>query len=433
MNNLQKLTTPIEIYNFQSKQLRVVGTYEDPWFAAKDICDILGIVNTHNSLINIPDKWKGVCKINTPSGIQEMSVVNEAGLYKQILRSNKPAAVPFQEWVCEDVLTSLRKKGEYVLQEYKEKLEKQQELLDEKESKTIEQKNRIKQLENKILKKQSRVQYEKNVVYMIQDKYHKQDKIYIIGRSENLTDRLTSYNKDRDHEVIYYKACNSIDQMILIEKCILYRLDKYREVSNRDRFVLPNNENISLFTDAFDQIINYFKDVDSSVSIKEDEVDEELLELKKSLQEDLSRVNSQIYLQKHKRDLISKKPEILAYQEELNEKSREYYKENKKAVSDQKKEYYLENKEEISLKKKIYKEENKEVIAKKNKNWRENNKEKTDNSYLKRKEKVECECGLHIARYCLTRHRNSAIHQSFLNKKINNTENSENSENSTQV
>ena len=67
-----------------------------------------------------------------------MLVVNEAGLYKLIMRSNKPIAEKFQEWVCEDVLPSIRKKGEYILEEYKQKLEKQEKELETNNQKLLE-------------------------------------------------------------------------------------------------------------------------------------------------------------------------------------------------------------------------------------------------------------------------------------------------------
>ena len=145
----------IEIHNFENKNVRIVGTYENPWFAVKDICNILELSNVTVSLHNIPEKWKKIKKVLTQSGEQEMLVVNEAGLYKLIMRSNKPIAEKFQEWVCEEVLPSIRKKGDYVLQEYKKKLEEQKSLLEEKD------------IRLKKLQKEKQIVDGKNVVYLI--------------------------------------------------------------------------------------------------------------------------------------------------------------------------------------------------------------------------------------------------------------------------
>lgn len=115
----------IEIYNFENENIRVVGTPENPFFVVKDICNILELSNVTNTMRNIPDKWKSSEIIKSTSGEQLSITVNESGLYKLIMRSNKPIAQKFQEWVCGEVLPSIRKKGQYKLEEYKQKIEEQ--------------------------------------------------------------------------------------------------------------------------------------------------------------------------------------------------------------------------------------------------------------------------------------------------------------------
>jgi hypothetical protein len=142
-------------------------------------------------------------------------------------------------------------------------LYQKQDLLEKKEQENKEQQQKIKKLENKIILKHSRVQYkERNVIYMVQDEFHKQQRVYIIGKAIDLKDRLSQYEKSRPYEVAYYRECNTAKQMAHIEKCVLMKLDKYREVSGRDRFVLPEDKDITLFTSAIDFIIDYFKDVE---------------------------------------------------------------------------------------------------------------------------------------------------------------------------
>ncbi len=81
----------------------------------KDICIILDLKKIDSSIRNIPNKWKGTQDLSTSGGNQEMTIINEAGLYKLIMRSNKPIAEKFQEFVCEDILPSIRKTGSYHL------------------------------------------------------------------------------------------------------------------------------------------------------------------------------------------------------------------------------------------------------------------------------------------------------------------------------
>jgi hypothetical protein len=129
-------------------------------------------------------------------------------------------------------------------------------LIKKQEEKINKSTKKIKELENMVLKKQKREIYpESNVIYMLTTNDHKKRNTYIIGKATNLTDRLSTYNKTCDHEVVYYKSCESEENMDLIEKLILNKLDRFREVSNRDRFVLPKGEDIKLFTDIINKYI----------------------------------------------------------------------------------------------------------------------------------------------------------------------------------
>ena len=87
------------------------------WFVVKDICIILDLKKIDSTIRNIPDKWKGTQVLRTSGGDQKVSIINESGLYKLIMRSNKPIAEKFQEFVCEEILPSIRKTGGYKLED----------------------------------------------------------------------------------------------------------------------------------------------------------------------------------------------------------------------------------------------------------------------------------------------------------------------------
>ena len=106
----------LKIFSFDGKQIRTTGTSENPWFVAKDVCEILEIKDVSMALTKIYEKWKGTKVIGTLGGNQNTSIINEAGLYKLIMRSNKPIAQKFQEFVCENVLPSIRKTGSFTLE-----------------------------------------------------------------------------------------------------------------------------------------------------------------------------------------------------------------------------------------------------------------------------------------------------------------------------
>jgi anti-repressor protein len=131
-------------FNFNNETVRIIGSFQEPWFVAKDVCSILGLENVTNSVKPLPEKWRSLKVLSTPSGNQNTNIINEAGLYRLIMRSNKSIAQKFQEWVCEDVLPSLRRKGEYRMnEEYQlklQELENQKKLTEELEQELENQK-----------------------------------------------------------------------------------------------------------------------------------------------------------------------------------------------------------------------------------------------------------------------------------------------------
>lgn len=115
---MQKLQN---VFSFQDKQVRVVMQNGEPWFVAKDVCEVLEIANHRNAVAKLNPKMKGVQIMDTPGGRQELTVLNEAGIYKIVFTSNKPEAEKFSDWIASDVLPSIRKHGAYMTPETIEK------------------------------------------------------------------------------------------------------------------------------------------------------------------------------------------------------------------------------------------------------------------------------------------------------------------------
>lgn len=102
-------------FKFEGAEVRVnTDENNNPWFVAKDVCDVLEITRHQNATRYLDEDEKGGCLVNTPSGEQKMTVVNEAGLYSLIMRSRKPEAKAFKRWVTHEVLPSIRKSGGYI-------------------------------------------------------------------------------------------------------------------------------------------------------------------------------------------------------------------------------------------------------------------------------------------------------------------------------
>lgn len=107
----------IQIFTYQRSEVRTVELNGEPWFVLKDVCEVLGIGNSRMVADRLDEDEKGVSQIDTPGGLQNVSIISESGLYNVILRSDKPEAKPFRKWVTGTVLPSIRRHGAYMTPE----------------------------------------------------------------------------------------------------------------------------------------------------------------------------------------------------------------------------------------------------------------------------------------------------------------------------
>ena len=98
----------------EGASVRMQMIKDEPWFAAKDVCELLGLDNSRQAVSRLDDDEKGVFNSDTLGGKQELTFVNESGMYALIFQSRKPQARAFRKWVTGEVLPSLRKYGYYV-------------------------------------------------------------------------------------------------------------------------------------------------------------------------------------------------------------------------------------------------------------------------------------------------------------------------------
>ena len=102
---------------FEGKQVRIIEQDGDPWFVAKDACDILGLEQVSRALDRLDQDQRGLVKVTHPQAqgkLIEMASVTESGLYELIIRSDKPEAKRFRKWITSDVLPAIRKRGGYL-------------------------------------------------------------------------------------------------------------------------------------------------------------------------------------------------------------------------------------------------------------------------------------------------------------------------------
>ncbi len=106
------MNNQITPFDFQGCTVRAYENDGEPWFVARDVCAKFGIAWTGHVLDGIRDEWKGVAEIPTLGGVQKMAVINEKAAYKLAMRSRKPEAEAFTDFLAE-VAETLRKKGRF--------------------------------------------------------------------------------------------------------------------------------------------------------------------------------------------------------------------------------------------------------------------------------------------------------------------------------
>jgi len=106
------MSTELIPFDFEGQQVRVVTDAQgEPWFVAADVLSTLTL--DRKALERLDADEKGVSSIHTLGGDQEMTIVNEPGLYGLVLGSRKPEAKRFKRWVTHEVLPAIRKTGSY--------------------------------------------------------------------------------------------------------------------------------------------------------------------------------------------------------------------------------------------------------------------------------------------------------------------------------
>jgi anti-repressor protein len=90
----------------------------EPWFVAKDVCDVLGFSDTNAGTRHLDNDEKMSVILTGISATNPVAtIINESGLYSLIFKSRKPEAKKFKKWVTSEVLPSIRKRGVYLTPE----------------------------------------------------------------------------------------------------------------------------------------------------------------------------------------------------------------------------------------------------------------------------------------------------------------------------
>lgn len=116
-------------FNFNSSGIRILEKDGEPWFVAKEICEVLNLSDTYMATKSIDDDDKLIQTLFVSGQNRQVTLINESGLYSLVLRSNKPEAKAFKKWVTSEVLPSIRKRGAYLTPDKTDELLKDPDLL----------------------------------------------------------------------------------------------------------------------------------------------------------------------------------------------------------------------------------------------------------------------------------------------------------------
>lgn len=93
----------LKVFNYEGSTVRTVVKNGSPWWVLKDVCSVLEIGNSRDVMARLDSDEKGVDSVDTPGGRQDVTIINESGLYSVILLSRKPEAKKFKRWVTHEI------------------------------------------------------------------------------------------------------------------------------------------------------------------------------------------------------------------------------------------------------------------------------------------------------------------------------------------
>lgn len=103
----------LQIFSYDQNEIRMIMQEDGLWWVLADVCKVLELKEPHRVAARLDDDEKGRTLMTTLGGPQEMTIINESGLYSVILRSDKPEAKAFKRWITHEVLPSIRRTGSY--------------------------------------------------------------------------------------------------------------------------------------------------------------------------------------------------------------------------------------------------------------------------------------------------------------------------------
>lgn len=105
----------LQVFDYENHKVRTTVKDGEIWWVLRDVCKVLGLNAAHKVASRLEKDERNQIPVTDNLGrLQKTSIVNEPGLYKVILRSDKPEAKKFMNWVTHEVLPAIRRHGAYI-------------------------------------------------------------------------------------------------------------------------------------------------------------------------------------------------------------------------------------------------------------------------------------------------------------------------------
>ena len=268
----------------------------------------------------------------------------------------------------------------------------------------------------KKLRRETQVVDGRKVCYLCTAEEKESEGIYTIGKAVDLQKRLNDYNDNKlfNFKIVYYISCKSIQLMDAFEKILLSKLNKYKILSRRDVFQLPQGKDVSFFTQWFDYLSIFCEDIEEDL-VLEERTDEEIKELNDEIyeenKEEKSIYNKEYRMENHE-DILEREANFrIMNSEQIRERRLDYEFNNRDKIIENKREAFDKRTDEAKEKKKeymkVYRKENAEKIAASKKKYNDEKKE-----YME--ERVKCICGSIVTRHNMTSHLVTDRHKNYL-------------------
>ena len=343
----------------------------------------------------------------------EKIMMNIKTFKKMCLKANTSKANEIHEYYIklEETLHEVidEESNELRLQlEMKEEIiQKKDELIEMKDEQLEKKDERIKKLQ-----RETQVVDGRNVCYLCTSDEKESEGIYTIGKSINLKNRLDHYNDNKlfNFKIAYYISCKTVQVMNAVEKLLLSKLNKYKIISTRDVFQLPEGKDLSFFTQYFDYLKKFCDDIEEDL-VLEERTEEENEEFKEENKEVKSEYNKEYRIEHHEEILEREAVFRELNKEQLRERTLDYHFNNRDELNRKQRQKAAERTEDEKEKKKeymkIYRKENAEHIAESKKKYNKEKKEIME-------ERIDCACGSTVTRQNIRYHLDTDRHKNYL-------------------